>query len=368
MGSFSGLGTYVWPIWGVLAVLALVAIGFFIRSESRVFAKRDRHRPWLLLRLATIPIALLAAVAVFLPARAVRGPEALGAFYLLLFTAAPLVYFGLHWMVGKIVGLPARDSASIGASGLAILIVPLLAAQFAHPYVFLLARAMQEGSRALTKDKPAPHSVAAQQRFMLPEAGEVWTEHWLVPAGTTIEQIEFELNGRFVPAEGGSSGYLCRSGQDVHVLWQAAVAPPKWRVHWRTEGGGAARSVWTSTPPQTPAVPFEIQWRPEGFAVPARIPRGIVALGRRFPDGRETSDTLNAVPFMPGRPPPDNCLPLEYRNPNAAQELPLVAVTFLIWRVDTQQHIRPTFRRPAEPALTGAPAEAATDAPLPAKQ
>jgi len=63
-------------IWGVLALLALVAIGFVLRAERRRFAARSMAGAWLRVRLASVPITFLAAAAVWLPARAIGGPEA----------------------------------------------------------------------------------------------------------------------------------------------------------------------------------------------------------------------------------------------------------------------------------------------------
>ena len=95
----------------------------------------------------------------------------------------------------------------------------------------------------------------------------------------------------------------------MHVLWLAAVAPPHWRVHWLTDGANLARSDWTSIPPQGPLLPFALTWLPDGFVLPAPVPRGIVTLGRTLSDGRETFDNLDRL--QPGETFADSCLPLE---------------------------------------------------------
>ena len=71
--------------------------------------------------------------------RAIGGPEALAAFYLLAFTAAPLVYFGLHWLAGFLAGLARKDALAIGLSGLLMLLVPVLLASRVHPWLLDLA-------------------------------------------------------------------------------------------------------------------------------------------------------------------------------------------------------------------------------------
>ena len=342
------------PIWGVLALVVLAVIGLGLRAERRAYAKRGLAGPWLYLRVATIPIALATAAAVWFPARAVGGPEALAVFYGLLFLGAPVLYFGLHRLVGKFVSLAAGDSFAIGATGLAILIGPALAAQFAQPWVFQFARGVTDVRRALAPEKPVPFRIAGQRRFTLPGVGEVWTEHWQVPAGMKIERVELDFRGQYVSAD-GSAGYLCRGGADVHVLWQSALPAPRWRVEWKAADGATARSTFASVPALAPPEPFELQWRPDGFVLPARVSRHIVTLGRAFPDGRESLDSLDRL--QPGETFFDNCLPLDYRRVNASQELPLVSVSFRFWRWDTQQQLRATFRRPpAEPEAPGVPA------------
>ena len=78
-------------IWGVLALGALLIIGLALRAERHRFASRGKAGAWLWVRLASLPIAPLAAGAVILLARSVSGPEALAAFYLLMFTLGPLI-------------------------------------------------------------------------------------------------------------------------------------------------------------------------------------------------------------------------------------------------------------------------------------
>ncbi len=343
------------PIWGVLALVVLLVIGFGLRTEWRSYAKRGLAGPWLYLRLATIPIALVTAAAVWFPSSAVGGPEALAVFYGLLLLGAPVLYFGLHWLVGKMVLLSSSDAIAVGATGLAILIGPALAAQLAQPWVFEFARGVKEARRALAPEKPAPFRIAGQQRFTLPEVGEVWAEHWQVSPGVTIERVEFEFKGDYVRADGGGST-LCRSGADAHVLWQAAYAPPRWRVEWKAADGALARSSHLSVPPAAPAIAFEVKWLADGFVLPARIARQVASLGRTFSDGRESFDSLDTL--QPGETFFENCLPLEYRRVNAAKEQPLTAVSFRFWRWDTQQQLRATFRRPAaEPVAPAVPAQ-----------
>jgi len=87
-------------LW-LFAVAVVIAFVVFLRWEKQEFTRRGLQRAWLRMRLAAIPIAIATVAAIVVPARGVSGMEALAVFYLLLFTAAPLVWFGLHWLVGR---------------------------------------------------------------------------------------------------------------------------------------------------------------------------------------------------------------------------------------------------------------------------
>lgn len=332
----------VLPYWVALAVLALVAIGIALYAERRGFAIRGKAGPWLVLRLAGIPIVAVTAAAVWFPARAVHGMEGLAAFYLLLATVAPAAYFGLHWLVGRIVGLTGREAAGVGLVGLAILLGPPLLFQFTQNWVWDMARAAKEARFTKAPQKPLPHRIVARQRFELPGVGEVWTEHWQAPPGVATERIELEVKGQYSRVDRGSSGFLCRSGNDVHVLWIAAMPPPRWRVHW-TEGGVLARSAWASVPPQGVVQPFALRWLPDGFVLPARIARDVVTLGHTGSGGKESFDNLDRL--QAGETFADNCLPLEYRRVNAASEQPITAIGLRLWNLHAQQTLRTILRR-----------------------
>jgi hypothetical protein len=86
-------GTLLW-IWGLGAALVLVMAFFILRAERRGYVRSGRQRGWLAVRLATLPVAALAVAIPLGVSRQISGMEALAWFYILLFTAAPLVYFG----------------------------------------------------------------------------------------------------------------------------------------------------------------------------------------------------------------------------------------------------------------------------------
>jgi hypothetical protein len=335
----------VYATWTVLAVLALAGIAFAVVAERRRFVARGKGASWLRLRLSTLPIAALTAAAVLLPARGVGGVEALAVLYGLLLTLGPVFYFGAHVLVGRLLrpALARGEAAGVGLSGLLMVLVPLMLAQMLQPYVFDLMRGVAEQERNFAGEAPLAHRIAAQQRFTLPEIGEVWTEHWQAPAGVTIDHLEIERQGQYQRVDSGSA--WCRSGQDVHVLWRAAAPSPRWRLYWRDQGGTLRRSDWNPQPPAMPAPAFTPVWRDDGVMLPARIARQIVAIGRTWSDGREQFDSISYLP--PGQDYANDCLPLDYRPESRYPGARLTALAIQLWRSEVGSPARAVFRRPA---------------------
>lgn len=121
-------------------------------------------------RIASLPVALLTAGAVFLLARAVSGPEALAAFYLSMFTLGPLVYFGLLWLAGRMTtpALGAGESASIGGSGLLMVLLPALLASMASPWVYQLELGAHQVQRDQAADVPSPTASRTASAYCCP--------------------------------------------------------------------------------------------------------------------------------------------------------------------------------------------------------
>lgn len=80
----------------------LLAFGFLMRWERRYFQRCGKAGAWLMVRLATIPIALVTAALVIIPARTTSGMEGLAVAYLMLLVVAPIFWFGAHWMAGRL--------------------------------------------------------------------------------------------------------------------------------------------------------------------------------------------------------------------------------------------------------------------------
>lgn len=340
----------VLAIWSVFALLMVVAVLLVAFKERRRYAAQNKAGAWLFVRLATLPIGAAVAAAVVIPARAVGGPEALAAFYVLAFTAGPLLYFGLHWFAGYLAGLARSDALGIGLSGLLMVLLPALLASQAQQWVFILARAI-DGTNAAQfanilrgEERPPPYQVLEQQRFTVPGIGEVWTEHWQAPAGVRVERIELDVRGQYVEVDGASSNYVCKSGEDVYVFWHGAVAPARWRVHWRDADDQRAYSAWTMTPPAAAAVAFTPEWLPDGFSLPVRVPGGMITYSWTQENGRE--DGRGALDEHAGTGTSSTCVQTLRRSVTATQPQ-ISGMGLRVWRFDTQQMLYAMFRRPA---------------------
>jgi hypothetical protein len=126
-----------------LVMLCLVLVPALLRWERRRFQALGKGAAWLPMRLASVPIALLTAALVWLPARAFPGMEALAAFYILLLVVAPVFWVGAHWGVGRWVRpvLSFEESARMAALPVAALIGVALLAQWLQPVLWSLLRA-----------------------------------------------------------------------------------------------------------------------------------------------------------------------------------------------------------------------------------
>lgn len=99
----------------LFALFGLLAFAFLMRWERRYFQRCGKAGAWLMVRLATIPIALVTVALVILPSRS--GMEGLAVFYLMLLTVAPIFWFGAHWMVGKLARPPLTFGETVQIAG-----------------------------------------------------------------------------------------------------------------------------------------------------------------------------------------------------------------------------------------------------------
>ena len=128
----------------LFAAAAFVGFVYVIRWERSQYVARDRGDSWLKVRLSSIPVGLLAGAIVVIPAHATSGMEALAVFYLLLFIAAPILWFGMHWAVGRLSKpqLTFADSARIAALPLAYALALAALAPTLQSIAWALLRAL----------------------------------------------------------------------------------------------------------------------------------------------------------------------------------------------------------------------------------
>lgn len=335
-------------IWGTLGLTTLLLIGLALRAERRRFEARGKAGAWLWVRLASLPAALLAAGAVFLLARSVGGPEALAAFYLSMFTLGPLVYFGLLCVAGRMATPPLNtgESASIGGSGLLMALVPALLASMASPWVYRLELGAQQMQRNQAAEQPLPHRIQNRQRLLLPDIGEVISEHWQAPPGIRVERLEWELAGQYLQTGDSTGSIVCRDGEDFHVFRSAATPAPRWRMYWRDAADALQRSDWTESPADTarPAVDLVPAWAADGFSLPVRVPHHFVVVERRWASGKVLQSDPMQGQALPSKG--DTCLPPAYRNRDV--ESVVTGLAIRIWLSDAQRIGLATYARPPE--------------------
>ncbi|WP_029913256.1 hypothetical protein [Pelobacter seleniigenes] len=112
----------------LFAMVALLGFVYVIRWERQKFFSRGLASSWLKVRLSSIPAALIAAGIVVIPAGSTSGMEGLAVFYILLFSVAPLIWFGAHWAVGRLVRPQLSFADSVLIAGLPLIYVLALAA------------------------------------------------------------------------------------------------------------------------------------------------------------------------------------------------------------------------------------------------
>lgn len=132
--------------WMLLLFAAAALIGFVyvVRWERGQFVARGLASSWLKVRLSSIPTALLTAALVVIPSRGTSGMEGLAVFYLLFLTAAPILWFGAHWAVGRLATpqLGFADSARIAGLPLAYAMALAAIAPILQSLAWSLLRAL----------------------------------------------------------------------------------------------------------------------------------------------------------------------------------------------------------------------------------
>jgi hypothetical protein len=242
--------------------------------------------------------------------------------------------------------LSAGESASIGGSGLLMVFLPALLASMASPWVYQLELGAQQVQRDQAAERPLPHRIQNHQRFLLPDIGEVLSEHWQAPPGIRVERIEWELGGQYLQTGDSTGSIVCRDGEDFHVFRSAAAPAPRWRLYWRDAADVLQRSSWTEAPADAarPAVDLVPAWTADGFSLPVRIPYHFVIVERRWASGKVLQSDALAGQALPS--PSYTCLPPAYRNRDV--ESVVTGMVIRMWLSSAQRMGLAAYARPAE--------------------
>lgn len=274
--------------WIVGAACVLLAILLALLVESLFF--RGRRGAWLAVRLFSLPVAALTCAAVVLPARATSGMEGLAVFYGLLFTVAPLLWFGYHRLACRLArpALQPHEGVWLAFSGLAILAIPAAAVAFVHAGLTAAARDLSAGPHKASAGGDAlPHQVAPARRFELEGIGLVFTQSLLAPPGLRLERVEVRGGVPLWNVVVGSQPTWCVEGGNVHFFWSASESATTLRLHWRAADGAGGKSEFMPRfGAAMPAVePFTAVFDGSGVRTPVPVPRARVDLEVARADG-----------------------------------------------------------------------------------
>lgn len=315
-------------LWTGVFALIFVGAVLFLRAEKRQYAQRGKGRGWVWMRGLALPI-LAATAAVVLPARSIGGSEALAAFYIALFTLGPLVWFGLHLLVGAL-QLPRftrGESEGLAVSGLAILIVPLLIVGMAQGPIFMASSRMKARGFEETEQAPLPHTLLPVQRFRLNDAGELYAQTLRTPAGLHVERVSALIGGHWSDTATMTHTYLCRQGDDLHLAWSVGSTLVPLRIHWRDSQDRRYQAEYRVDAASLAALPvqaFAVSWRDDGIDLPVPLARELVQLG-----WRNATDTLHYRSLdmlQPGETFTNDCVMPGYRRVAWQQEGPIAGV------------------------------------------
>ncbi|MDZ4097141.1 MAG: hypothetical protein U1E13_00430 [Methylophilaceae bacterium] len=335
------LGMVGTVLWAGVFLAILLGLFLWLRMERRSFSKQDKTGSWLWLRIWYLPILIITGFAVVLPSYAVSGMEALGYFYIALFTLGPLVWFGLHILVGKCLtpAFTRSESLALAMSGLGFIIAPALIISALQMPIFKLIHQLNEHSVTLAKVGPLPHVIGQQQRYQLGDKGTLNALSLSAPPSIVVTRIEAMIGGEWHNTQNSMHPYYCKQNQDIHLAWTDDAPPPRLRFYWSEANGERNQAEFLTDTQQLAAeeaIPFEVRWRDDGIDLPAPINRNIVQLGWRNSNGeihyRTTSFLQRGETFE------NDCVMPGYQRVEWQTEGPITALSLAFHR-----------RAPAEP-------------------
>lgn len=262
-------------ILATAGVAATVAVLLWL--ENRIFGRHGRAVSWMAVRIASLLAAPLTFAVLVLPAQAVGGMEGLAVFYLSLFTAAPLLWFGCHTVCGRLAtpNFSRNESIALGFSGLAILAVPLTAFFAAQNPLHDAARQIGLRRELPPDNPPLPYRAEPVTPYSMPGAGLIYTQSLLAEPDIRLQRVEQRVGG-YWPAHDTEHPDFCAHGNDVHLMWSAQEPPPYLRLSWRQSDGRTATAEFTPdmarADQSTPQI-FSANFREDGLDPVVPIPR-----------------------------------------------------------------------------------------------
>ncbi len=336
--------------WAWVAVLlaCLATMGLIQLWEHRHFARLGKAGSWASLRLLLLIIIPLTAGVLIIPAQAISGPEALAYFYGALFTVAPLMWFGLHVLCGRWLrpALSKGESLFLAASALFTLFVPVIGLSLAQGPIFMATRSIEASSYQSAPRMPLAHVAGAPRRFELPDGEVIFTQSLMAAPGIRLDRVDYKFGDLWSGQKDSLPQFLCRHGEDLHLMWPAREPTPQFRIFWRNAAGQlvqADHSPAANALAAAPAEVFAIGFREDGIDPPAPIPRARASLGYLRPDGSFHFRWLDML--QPGESFDDNCLMRGYRRVDWQREGAIQKVA-LYFTLNGQPPLRAEIERP----------------------
>jgi len=320
--------------WAVVCALLLCGGAWLINQERRRFRRIGKGRSWAWLRLMSVPILALTVGSVFLIARFASGMEALAYFYVALFSVGPLVWFGLHVAVGRLLspGLSTGESTIVALLGITLIVVPLAVVGAFQTPVFTASRAWSERAFSRAESTALAHRVAPVRRFSLGAVGDIYAVALFAPPDVALERVDVLLGDTWQDTAHVTHEDLCRQRDDLYLTWTADSAPSPLRLYWRDRDGARHQAdfrVESAAAAQTPAEAFDVVWRTDGLDLPIPVARERLQLGWYRGGNRLNYRSLDML--QPGETFRDDCVMSGYRRV-AWQEEGAIDAAMLIFR------------------------------------
>jgi hypothetical protein len=307
-----------YSLFAVAALIAAVLFGLMLVLERREFSRRGKQRSWGRLRLWLIPIAALTAAAVTLPALAIRGPEALGLFYLGMFVSGPLIWFGMHWLIGRrlMPQLTGGEAAFLGFTPLGFVWGIAIAGHMLQPMLWDIAVSAKQAEYRNAIQTPSPYALAYARRYENAD-GNFTTAFWQARAPVTVERIDLVRNESVSTDVGAGSHEVCQEPGGIRWLRAADAPAARLRVYWRDAQQGLHSSDLAPPDAYLPT-PFEVKWNddPNSFVFPEAFPRPSVLIGHIPPEREMIFSNTELQSYKTIEELGMNCFPQGWRSRN----------------------------------------------------